>query len=80
MDTLVGTLMDLMGFMEVWYSIVWYGIGQWNLEWRMLLEFCLEKELNVSNKWSKREENRKATFRMGENETEIDIVSIKKEH
>ena len=26
-----------------------YGIGQRNLEGRMLLEFCLEKELCVSN-------------------------------
>ena len=31
-----------------------YGIGQRNLEGRMLLEFCLEKELCVSNTWSKR--------------------------
>ena len=46
----------------------------------MLLEFCLEKELFVSNAWPKREEKRKVTFRMGENETEIDIVQIKKEH
>ena len=30
--------------------------------------------------WFKREEKRKVTFRMGENETEIDFVSIKNEH
>ena len=35
----------------------------------MLLKFCLEKELCVSNTWLKREEKRKVTFRMGENET-----------
>ena len=57
-----------------------YGVGQRNLEGRMLLEFCLEKELCVSNTWFKREEKRKVTFRMGEIETEIDIVLIKKEH
>ena len=32
----------------------------------MLLEFCLEKELCVSNKWFKIEEKRKVAFRMGE--------------
>ena len=41
-----------------------YGVGQSNLEGRMLLEFCLEKELCVSNTWNKREEKRKVTFRM----------------
>ena len=35
----------------------------------MLLEFCLEKELCVSNTWFKREVKRKETFRMDENET-----------
>ena len=49
-----------------------YGVGQRNLEGRMLLEFCLDKELCASNTWFKREEKRKVTFRMGENETEID--------
>ena len=44
----------------------------------MLLEYCLEKELCVSNSWFKREEKRKATFRMGKNEKEIDFVLIKK--
>ena len=43
----------------------------------MLLEFCLGNELCVSNTWSKREKKRKMTFRMGENETEIDML-IKK--
>ena len=32
---------------------------------RMLLEFCLEKELCMLNTWFKREEKRKVTFRMG---------------
>ena len=51
-----------------------YGVGQRNLEGRMLLEFCLEKQLCVSNTWFKREEKRKVTFRIGENETKIDFV------
>ena len=34
----------------------------------------------MSNTWSKREEKRKVTFRMGENEREIDFVLMKKEH
>ena len=32
-----------------------YDVGQRNLEGRTLLEFCLEKELCVSNTWFKRE-------------------------
>ena len=32
----------------------------------------------MSNTWHKRKENRKVTFRMGENETEIDFVLVKK--
>ena len=57
-----------------------YGVGQRNLEGRMLLEFCLEKELYVSNTWLKREEKRKVTFGMRENEAEIDFVLIRKDH
>ena len=48
---------------------VGYGVGQRNLEGRMLLEFCLKKELCVLNTWFKREEKRKVTLRMCENET-----------
>ena len=57
-----------------------YGISRSNLEGRMLFEFSLEMELCVSNTWFKREEKRMVTFGMGENETEIDIVLLKKEH
>ena len=46
----------------------------------MLLKFCPDMEICVSNTWFKREEKRKMTFRMGENETEIDFVLIKEEH
>ena len=35
-----------------------YGVGQRNLEGRMLLEFCMKKELCVSNTWLKSEKNR----------------------
>ena len=48
-----------------------HGVGQRNLEGRMLLESCLEKELCVSNTWLKRVEKRKVTFRLGENKTEM---------
>ena len=57
-----------------------YSIWHRNLEGIMLLEFCLEKELCVLNTWFEREEKRKVTFRMGENETEIDFVLIKKQY
>ena len=56
-----------------------YGVGQRNLKGRILLELSLERKY-VLNTWFKREEKRKVTFRMGENETEIDFVLIKKEH
>ena len=57
-----------------------YVVGKRNLEGRMLLEFYPEKELCVSNTWFKREKKRKVTIRMVENEIEIDIMLIKKEH
>ena len=57
-----------------------YGVGQRSFEGGMLLEFCLEKEICVSSTWFKREEKRKVTFRIGENETVIDFVLIKKEY
>ena len=53
-----------------------YGVGQRNFEGRMLLLFCLGKLLCVSNTWFKREENRKVTFRMGDNETQVYFVLI----
>ena len=34
----------------------------------------------MSNTWFMGEEKRKVTFRMGENESEIDFMLIKKEH
>ena len=46
---------------------VGHGVGHSNLEERMLLEFCLEKELCASNAWLKRDEKWKVTVRIGEN-------------
>ena len=46
----------------------------------MLLEFGLKKELCVPKTWFKKEEKRKVTFRMGENEKKIYFVLIRKEH
>ena len=40
---------------------------------------CVKYMINISNTY-KREEKRKVTFRIGENETEIDFVLTKKEH
>ena len=57
-----------------------YGVVQRNFEERMLLEFCLEKELCVLNLGFKREEKGKVMFRNGENETEIYFLLIKKKH
>ena len=34
----------------------------------------------MSNVWFQKQEKRKVIFRMGENETEVDFVMIKKEH
>ena len=44
-----------------------FGVVQRNLDGRMLLEFCVEKKLCVSNTWYNREEKRNVTFRMEEN-------------
>ena len=43
----------------------WYDMSQRNLERIMLLMFCLEKELCMSNTWLRREEKRQVAFRMG---------------
>ena len=51
-----------------------HAVGERNIEEKILFEFCLEKELCVSNTLSKKEKKRKVTFRMREN----DSVLIKK--
>uniref|UniRef100_A0A0L8H0B0 Endonuclease/exonuclease/phosphatase domain-containing protein n=1 Tax=Octopus bimaculoides TaxID=37653 RepID=A0A0L8H0B0_OCTBM len=52
------------------------GIEERNLEGRMLLEFCDEKELCVVNTWFRKTEKRKVTFSAGGNETDIDFVLV----
>ena len=68
------------------------GIGMRNAEGRMLLEFCDETELCVANTWFKKMEprktnswfkkmdKRKITFKSGNNESEIDFISVSKEN
>ena len=52
------------------------GVGERNMEGRLLLEFCDEKELCVANTWFKKKEERKITYRSGGNGTEIDFVLV----
>ena len=54
------------------------GIRKRNVEGKMLLEFCDEKELSVVNIWFRKGEKRKVTCSAGENETEIDFVLVAK--
>ena len=53
-----------------------YGIGKRNVEGRRLLKFCDEKKLCVAITWFEKKEQRKITFNMGGNETEIDFVLV----
>ena len=46
----------------------------------MLLEYCLNKELCLTNAQLKTYEKMKVTFKIGENGKKIDFVLIKKEH
>ena len=55
-----------------------YGMGKRNVEERRLLEFCDEKELGVPNTWFEKKEQRKVTYSMGGNETEIGFVLVGK--
>ena len=55
-----------------------YGIGKRNVEGRRLLKFCDEKKLCVAITWFEKKEQKKITFNMGGNETEIDFVSVGK--
>ena len=54
-----------------------YGIGKINVE-RRLLQFCDEKKLCVANTWFEKKEQRKITYSMGGNKTEIDFVLVGK--
>ena len=55
-----------------------YRVGKRNVEWRRLLKFCDEKELCVANTWFEKKEQRKITYSMGGNKTEIDFALIGK--
>ena len=55
-----------------------YGIGKRNVEGRRLLEFCDEKGLCMANTWFEKKEQRKITYSMGRNETEINFVLVSK--
>ena len=54
------------------------GIGDRNVEGKMLLEFCDEKELCVVNTWFRKGEKRKVTYSAGRNESKIDFVLVGK--
>ena len=54
------------------------GIGERNVEGKMLLELCDEKELCVGNTWFRKGGKRKVTYSAGENEAEIDFVLVGK--
>ena len=55
-----------------------YGIGERNVERKMLLEFCDEKELCVANMWFRKGKKRKVTYSTGGNESEIDFILVGK--
>ena len=56
-----------------------YGIGKRNAKGRMLLDFCVPKELCVTNTWYKKKDKSKVTYSSGGNDTEIDFVLVGKE-
>ena len=55
-----------------------HGIGKRNVEGRRLLEFCDEMEFCVANTWFEKKEQRKITYNMSGNDTEIDFVLVGK--
>ena len=56
------------------------GIGQKNVKGSKLLEFGNKRELCVANTWFKKTDKRKITFKSGNNESEIDFISVSKEN
>ena len=54
------------------------GIGERNVEGKMLLEFCKGKELCVANTWFRKGGKRKEMYSTGENGTEMDFVLVRK--
>ena len=54
------------------------GIGERNVEVKMLLEFCDKKEFCVANTWFRKGEKRKVMYSAGENGIEVDFVLVGK--
>ena len=52
------------------------GIGERNMEGKMLLQYSDAKELCVANTWLRKEEKRKVTYSTGGSESEIDFVLV----
>ena len=80
---LVLGISDFNGHVEKWikgYEDVHggNGIGERNVEGKMLLEFCDEKELCGANTWFRKGGRKKVTYSAGENESEIDFVLVSK--
>ena len=46
----------------------------------MLLEFCDERELCVANTWFEKTDNKKITFKSGNNESEIHFILVRKKN
>ena len=57
-----------------------YGVGQRNFGRKNAIRVLSGEGIMCDNTWFKREENWKVTFRIGENETEIDFALMTKEH
>ena len=55
-----------------------YGIGKRIVEGKMLLDFCVQKELCVANTWYKKRDERKVTYSSNGNDTEVDFVLVGK--
>ena len=56
------------------------GFGIRNMQGKMLLKFCEEKQLCVANTWFQKKKKRKVTFRSGDNKTEIGFALIAQKH
>ena len=69
-------LMDMLGNRS---RVMRVCLEEMELEGKMLLEFCDEKELCVVNTWFTKGDKRKVTYSAGKNESEIDFVLVGRE-
>ena len=67
--------MDIEGYEDVHGGS---GLGERNVEGKMMLEFSDKKELCVANTWFRKGKKRKVTYSAGGNESEIDFVLMGK--